>query len=337
MMERILIVKTSALGDIVHAFAVSDYLKMRFPLAKIDWVAEKSGAPLVQSNPSIHKTYVIDTKSWRKGRDLKGMRHFIKHLRQTHYDLLIDLQGNLKSGLITGLARAAEKIGYGRDSVPEWPNLLFTRKKFNPPAGKNIREDYLYVVQNYLNDLEENKMKKSTQPLQEGMSIMVCPGSNWTNKTLAPETLGGFLEKIAERYPQAYFHFVWGTPAEKELVENLQKQFPRSKVVDKVPLPELRDLMMSMKLIIAMDSLPLHLAGTTTALTYSVFGPSSAAKYNPLGEKHHALQGKCPYDQVFEKRCPILRTCKTGACMKNLTPDIIWKDFWPWFNQYIQH
>lgn len=336
-MKKILIVKTSALGDIIHAFAVADYLKEKFPLAVIDWVAEKGGAPIVQANPSIHKTYVIDTKSWRKGRDLNGLRLFIKYLRQTHYDLLIDLQGNLKSGLVTGFAKADQKVGFGRETVPEWPNTFFTKQKYNPPAGKNIREDYLYLVKSHLNEKSEHTGQKTVEKLEDvkGLPIMVCPGSNWANKTLSKETLQGFLDKIAEQLPESRFQFIWGTPEEKVMVESMQSRYSGSIVLDRMSLPDLQKKMRSMRLVIAMDSLPLHLAGTTSALTYSVFGPSSAAKYNPMGLKHHALQGACPYGESFEKRCPILRTCPTGACMKDLTPDMIWNDFWPWFKNYI--
>ncbi len=336
-MKKILIVKTSALGDIIHAFAVADYLKERFPLASIDWVAEKGGAPIVQANPAIHKTYVIDTKSWRKGRDLNGLRLFIKYLRQTHYDLLIDLQGNLKSGLVTGFSKANQKIGFGRKTVPEWPNTIFTRKRFDPPSGKNIREDYLHLVKSYLDEYSEDGIQKSEGKVEavRGLPIMVCPGSNWANKTLSKETLQGFLDRIAEKLPESKFQFIWGTHEEKQLVESLQNRFSGSVVLDKMSLPELQKKMYSMKLVIAMDSLPLHLAGTTSALTYSVFGPSSATKYNPMGMKHHALQGACPYGETFEKRCPVLRTCPTGACMKDLTPEMIWNDFWPWFKNYV--
>jgi heptosyltransferase-1 len=160
---------------------------------------------------------------------------------------------------------------------------------------------------------------------------MVCPGSNWPNKQLAPETLQGFLDRISRHIAGARFHLVWGTPEEKQLADSLCARYPGSIIVDKLPLPSLQALMAKMKLVIAMDSLPLHLAGTTSALTYSVFGASSAAKYNPLGAEHRALQGTCPYGRTFAKRCPILRTCPTGACIKGLTSEQIWNDFWPWY------
>ena len=75
--------------------------------------------------------------------------------------------------------------------------------------------------------------------------------------------------------------------------------------------------MAEMDLVLAVDSLTLHLAGTTSTKTFSVFGPS-AAEYQPEGERHQTYQGKCPYGRLFEKRCPVLRTCSTGACTRGI-------------------
>jgi len=303
------------------------------PDCSIDWVAEKGGAPIVQAQSEVNRTLICNTKSWRKGKEWQGMRAFLQELRNTTYDLLLDLQGNTKSGLITAFALAKEKVGFGWKTVPEKPNLLFTRKRYNPPLSRNVREDYLYLVQSYFNDFRLPGSKASSEQTTF-QNIMVCSGSNWQNKQLPPETLQGFIEQISHHVEGAKFHFVWGTAEEKVLAEKLCARQRGSVVVDKLSLPDLQALMGKMKLVIAMDSLPLHLAGTTSALTYSVFGASSAAKYNPLGVEHRALQGSCPYGRTFEKRCPILRTCPTGACIKGLTQEQIWNDFWPWYQQY---
>jgi len=82
-----------------------------------------------------------------------------------------------------------------------------------------------------------------------------------------------------------------------------------------------------MQLVIAMDSLPLHLAGTTNTKTFSFFGPSSSAKFMPMGEQHHAFQGSCPYGKVIQRRCPIIRTCKTGACLRGISSDTLFDAF----------
>ncbi len=118
-----------------------------------------------------------------------------------------------------------------------------------------------------------------------------------------------------------FFLILWGSPKEKEQAQAIANGFiGNSTLVDPLSLPALHLLMTHVDLVISMDSLPLHLAAVAGTPTYSLFGPSLAQKYAPQGDKHHALQGSCPYGTTFEKRCPKLRTCPTGACL-HLSPE----------------
>jgi heptosyltransferase-1 len=151
--------------------------------------------------------------------------------------------------------------------------------------------------------------------------VMVCPGSAWRNKQMNSAALCNLLSHFHDELNSSFI-FVWGTEEEKRVVTELQSKFPEhAVVVDRLPLPGLQNLMNQVDLVIAMDSLPLHLAGTTKTPTYSIFGASLANKYKPLGEKHLAFQGNCPYGRIFEKRCPILRSCPTGACIQSRNGD----------------
>ncbi|MCB1119764.1 MAG: hypothetical protein KDK65_07375, partial [Chlamydiia bacterium] len=307
---------TSALGDIVHALAVLSVIKGAYPEAEIDWVVEKGGAALVQTQPLVDRVLVIDSKDWRRHpfASFSAMREFAYTLRSARYDVVIDLQGNCKSGLITLLARSGEKVGYGRQSVPEWPNLLATRYRYDPPAGKNIRADYLYLIEEHFGiDVPPHRPQGKRGPRKK---VMVCPGSQWANKELPVDTLLAFLNTLQG----ATFIITWGSPRERLRAEEIHSHFPKtSQILAKVPLPQLQQLMKRMDLVVSMDSLPLHLAGAADVPTFSFFGPSSADKYRPLGEQHQSFQGTCPYGTTFDKRCPKLRTCPTGACLSEAT------------------
>jgi len=347
-MMNILIIKTSSLGDIVHTFPVLHYLRKKFPTATLDWVVEKPFKGLVEAHPFINQTLTIDTKKWRKGWLSKKLPQeiaaFRNQLQAKQYDTVFDLQSNIKSGFVTFLAKSNTKIGFGWRTVHELPNLLFTNHHINPPSGLNIRDDYLKLVQIYFEDhmpfdgsaiqLNISAEQKAAlkrilnhSHLQQGPKLLVCPGSAWRNKQLSKEALSEFLQHV-QRHLNACFLFVWGTPEEKQHVEELQEVFPsQSVIVDRLALPLLQNLMDQVNLVIAMDSLPLHLAGTTTTPTYSVFGASSAFKFKPMGSQHIAYQGTCPYGKKFEKRCPILRTCKTGSCIRSISGQQLFNHF----------
>lgn len=329
---NILIVKASSLGDIIHAFTTLAFLRQRFPEAKIDWVVEKPFAALVAAHPFVNAIHVMSTKAWRKGRELPSLLSFRKALQSTCYDVVFDLQGNTKSALATFLARSKDKVGFGRNSVPEIPNLLATRSKFDPPPGKNIREDYLHLVRAFFNDqmpfeephvalkITQEEQQSIRQILQQGdatpgRSVLVCAGSAWANKQLTPESLLELLEGL-NACEQCRYLFAWGNAAEKAAAEKLAAKLPGSCLIPKLSFPALQNLMDAVDLILSMDSLPLHLAGTTRTPTFSFFGPSAADKYRPIGAHHGSYQGACPYGQFFAKRCPVLRTCRTGACIK---------------------
>lgn len=347
-MRKILIVKTSALGDVIHAYPAVHYLRNKFPQAQIDWVVEAPCQNLVQAHPSVTKAIPVATKAWRRDpfsiTTFQAVRAFCKQLRSEKYDVVFDLQGNVKSGLITALARANDKVGFGVRSVAEKPNILFTTRRYDPPPYGNIRQDYLAIVSSFYN--EEPPLKcdpvqlKISEEQRSGLqkyvanpSVMVCSGSAWKNKQLTVESLGDFLQHL-QKHLGCHFLMTWGSDEEKRMAEALLKRFPgRATIVEKMSLASLQNLMGMCRLVVAVDSLPLHLAGTTATPTFSAFGPSLAQKYNPLGKRHAAYQGTCPYGRTFLKRCPVLRTCPTGACIRFLSGDALFDYFRSWWEE----
>ncbi|MES2344775.1 MAG: glycosyltransferase family 9 protein [Chlamydiota bacterium] len=338
---KILIVKTSAIGDIVQTFPVIEYLRLRYPKATIHWVVEKRCAALVSAHPLIDAVIPIDTKEWRKAlwniEQQKETRRVLKQLRSMEYDLLFDLQGNSKSGLITAFARAKEKVGFGYHSVAEKMNLFATTKKYEVPEDINVRLRYLKIVQDHLQDKEfftptsialtllpeeEEQVRDLTKDLRS-LTYMVCFGSKWRNKQLPEETLRLYLERIAKQQ-NLYFLFIYAGREEERIAKNLHAAFPdKSRAIGDLSFPVWQALMRHVQLVIAMDSAALHVCGTTNTPSFSIFGPSKSSVYKPIGDQHLSLQGICPYGRTFAHRCPVLRTCSTGACVRALTPEQI--------------
>lgn len=335
---KCLIVKTSSLGDIIHAFPVVQFLRHHFPHAEIDWMVENAFTDLVRAHPDIHQAIAVHTHLWRKNPfsllTWKQIRALRASLQQKKYTIAIDLQGNIKSGLLLSLVKADHKIGFGLKSLSEWPNSLFTDCRYNPPRGGNIRDDYLFLVENFfekkdlleekkivlkLSNQESSSLKHLSQIGKTLYRVLVAPGTVWPNKRIAPETLTYFLKNL-EKKRECHFFFIWGTEQEKSLAYEISDHFPNKTVVDRLSLPLLQNLMAQIDLVVAMDSLPLHLCGTTYTPSFSFFGPSSAVKYRPKGIAHQSVQGTCPYGITFEKRCPKLRSCPTGRCIKEIDP-----------------
>lgn len=358
-MKNILIIKTSSLGDIIHTYPVLDFLRDKFPDATIDWVVEKPFADLVESHPKISNVITVSTKSWRRNifkvSTYTEIREFRRQISNKNYDVVFDLQGNVKSGLILSQVRSKKKVGFARKFVPEWPNMLFTNIRIDPSKGRNIREDYLSIVKGFFDVHEDGKnvrdgkydnvvlkisdiQKAGVQSILQGLTnlgpkVIVCPGSAWHNKQLPIETLIAFLSEV-QPHLECEFLFLWGTSEEREIADRLHQEFINASVViDRISLPMVQNLMNEVDLVIAMDSLPLHLVGTTSTPSFSIFGPSLAQKYKPMGPMHVAFQGSCPYGRTLEKRCPILRTCPTGACIREISSKELFATFQNWWQK----
>ncbi|MDN3506216.1 MAG: glycosyltransferase family 9 protein [Simkaniaceae bacterium] len=342
-MRDFLIVKTSSIGDVIQCFHLVDYLKVRFPGCVIDWVVEKEIAPLLRAHPHLDRVLVIDTKLWRKNpfKTQCQMSAFRKELRKKNYDTLFDLQGNTKSGCVTAFAKARQKVGFGWQDVTEKPNYFSTNVHL-PISHANVRERYLQLVQDYFGDKdwpeskplelrltheEENRLERLEQLCFERPRLMVCFGSNWRNKTLTEETLLAFLQRIDEKFAPSYF-FIYGNENEKKIADRFERSFSRcSHSVGNLSLPLWQRFMQVVEGVISMDSAALHLCATTATPTFSLFGPSSALAYKPVGDKHYAFQGSCPYEVQFERRCPHLRTCESGACLREASVDLLFEKF----------
>lgn len=347
----ILIVKTSAIGDVIQTFGVLEYLRQRYPEARIDWIVEEGIAPLLKAHPQVDHVLEIKSKVWRKNPLAAQTRAeigaFRKRLKETKYDVLFDLQGNAKSAVVTSMAKAGAKVGFGWTSVREKCNLLVTTHRFNFAPGINIRSKYLGLVQSYFGDdsvfeqsgvlldlSSEEAERLSGLKMDHTPKIMVCFGSKWPNKRLEISTLRGLLEKIAED-SNPYYTFIYGDAEEKLIAEQLSAHFNnRSTAVGQLSLPLWQALMWEMDGVIAADSAALHLCGTTNTPSLSVFGPSMASYYSPPGERHHAVQGACPYGKTFSSRCPILRSCSTGACMKGHQADALFDAYKVWAKRW---
>lgn len=342
-MKEFLIVKTSAIGDVLQSFHLIDYLTKRFPKCKIDWVVEKQIAPLMRAHPHIEKVLEVDTRKWRHNfyANRKEIHAFIKELRKKNYEALFDLQGNIKSGFITSFAKAQRKVGFSWEALPEKLNFLSTNVHLYVDQ-KNVRSRYLRLVQDFFGDdeevelepiklhltkEEEVRLQRLEQLCFQRPRLMVCFGSNWPNKMLSEKTLTAFLHKIDEKFSPSFF-FIFKSDAEKRLADKLERSFSRcSHSVGEMSLPLWQRFMHLVEGVISTDSAALHLCATTTTPSFSIFGPSSAEAYKPSGKKHFAFQGSCPYDIRFEKRCPHLRTCETGSCMRDISEVALFEQF----------
>lgn len=129
--DKILIVRLSALGDVINTLPVLAVLRQHLPRSFIAWVVEDKHASLLEDHPFLDRLFVLERKYWanalRSGKIISiptVVLNFIRSLRKLKFDIALDLQGNLRSGLITRLSGAPVRIGFARELVKEFSHLF---------------------------------------------------------------------------------------------------------------------------------------------------------------------------------------------------------------------
>ncbi len=247
-------------------------------------------------------------------------------------------------------------MGFSFSSVREWPNILATHVRFTILKKGNIRDQYIQLVDRalglskkkqsfgmnrvrFLIPSDQKEYVKSLlqkKELKHRYRMMICPGSKWKNKQIPKEILSSFLHQIQEKYDVSFL-WIWGSPEEKAYCEQMKEPLSLCSVlVDRLDLSSLQYLMNEVDLIVAVDSSALHLCGTTSTPSFSIFGPTVPEIFKPPGSLHHAFWGTCPYNLSFDKTCPVLRSCSTGACIANIDPKKLFLDFDRWYQNIIE-
>lgn len=317
--RKILIVKPSSLGDVVHSLAFLHALHGSFPRAHIHWVIAKGLEELLEGNPMVKKLWIIDKDQWKKIRRIKGtvaeVGSLFRRLREEQYDITIDLQGLLRSGLLTRASRAPLRIGF--KEAREGSSLFYTHKI---EGGRDIHavDRYLKVAAALGCDPQEVsfplplvKESKGVQAAKQEMGdyAVVVPGARWTTKRWPAERFG----RVAALLPMR--SVIIGSSSDAGLgaqIESSSGGKARS-MAGKTSLRELISLIRDARLVITNDSGPLHIAAACRVPAVAIFGPTNPVRTGPYGERNRIVQAPVSCAPCYKRKCKSLR------CMNEIT------------------
>jgi len=150
---NIAIVKLSSLGDVVHALPVAATLRARLPEARLTWIVERREAAVLAGHPALNEVVTVDTRGWRRSRSpaalaevARALREVARHLAGARFDVALDLQGLVKSGILVALTRAPLRIGFHAWSSREPLGALFTNRRVARPRGVGIAGAGAWVI-----------------------------------------------------------------------------------------------------------------------------------------------------------------------------------------------
>ena len=280
-MTELLIIKPSSLGDIVHALQVATSLKAQVNHLRISWVVREIFAPIVRACEAVDKVYVFERNA-----GAKGFIRLTKELRKTEFDYVFDMQGLLRTGLMTSRAIARHKVG--RSDAREWSGVFYTQKVPLPEGGK--RSHALDILLQFCPVLGAKPELRGTLRFREidSLNLRFAEGRGGENPIVmfvdsrrAEKTWGGFkqLTELILRDDKKR-KVIW---AGSNYVHD-RGAYPAAQFLNltgNTSLVSLPALIKRADWVIANDSGPMHLAAALGVRVLGIFGPTDPRLFGP--------------------------------------------------------
>jgi len=280
---KIAIIKLSALGDIVHAMIVLQFINKQYPKAEVDWFVEKRFKGVLENNPHINQIQQINLKS---AKESKSFFLFWKELRKIRklvkYDLVIDMQGLIKSALVARMIPSDITLGFDKDSLRESLAAIFYDQKYKIDYAENVIERNLNLAGYALKfsfDKEDVLSKEVfLYPSQQftfdhisssKKNILLIPGASYPAKSYS-------IEKFVELTKQinANFLTIWGSEKERVIANEIKQLSSNVDVLEELSLDGLISLISQVDLVIGPDTGTTHMAWALNIPSITLFGPT---------------------------------------------------------------
>lgn len=336
--ERILIIKPSSFGDVIHALPVLNGLRERYPRARISWLVANSCAGLLEGHPALDEAIRFDRKRYgllgRNPWASYEFAEFVRWLRERRFDLVVDLQGLFRSGFMASATGARHRIGFAnarefgwvfynhRVGVPDPDmhaverNYLFARPlgfadvpiRFNLP----VRADALASVRSLLG--------QSGVGPGEGY-VVVGPGTRWETKQWPAEHFSAAIGRISVEHGLPIV--LTGMVEEREIADRVAAG-AGGRVVNlagRTSLQEMIALIDGARAVLMHDSGPMHLATALNKPLVAIYGPTSPDRTGPYGRGETVARLDLPCSPCYLKK---IADCRHGhRCLRELTPEVV--------------
>ncbi len=322
MLKNILVVKMSALGDVIHALPVSYAIKETFPDAQLTWVVEPPAYDLVKMNPCIDKIIIFHKKEFKTiSGFVRNFFPFKREIQAENYDAVLDLQGLFKSAAIAFFAKSKVKLG-----VYEMREL--SGKISKPVIGENAHG---HIVDIYLDtaraigcrvdkvvfpiEIPAEEIKKAAVIAERDNLDMSEPyvvfavGANWVNKRWSARNWAALVEWL---YSGGVIPVVIGNgAADEEIVAKIEamSSFPPVNLVGDTNLMQLAYILKNARLVIGGDTGAVHLSAALGVRTLMLMGPTEAARSGPYGQIQNSIEVNRACKNCRKRACPNGEDC----------------------------
>ncbi|HBG93297.1 MAG TPA: lipopolysaccharide heptosyltransferase II [Nitrospiraceae bacterium] len=319
-LRKILVIKPSSLGDIVHSLPFLNVLRDSFPKAEIHWIIARGLEGLLEGHPMINKLWIINKDDWKRikgaGATIKELRSLFKSLKAERYDIVIDLQGLLRSGILAKATGAPVRIGF--KEAREGSRIFYTH---TVKAGKDVHavDRYLEMAKFLGCDTSEVKfpfplsftsqLSPFSFQLPDKYAVIV-PGARWETKRWHPERFGELASMLSIR------SVIVGGESDIDIAGIVVKNSGSNAVsiVGKTNLKELIEIMRNARFVVTNDSGPMHIAAALNVPVFAIFGPTNPLRTGPYGKSHVIIRKGLECSPCYRKKCKGIKCMEmTGA------------------------
>jgi lipopolysaccharide heptosyltransferase I len=307
--QRVLLVKPSALGDIVHTLPVLNLLRKRWPAAHLAWLVNSAFASILEGHPQLDQVVTFDRlrfgAGWWNPAAAIGLRRFLRELRAQNFDLVIDLQGLFRSGWMTRGTRAPIRVGFS--NARELAHLFYTHRVQVPASCQHAVDRYVHVcrflgceggVEFNFHVTDEDRDSVARMLPETARYAVLLPGTNWPTKRWPAEHFAATVGPLREKYG---LKSVIAGGAE---VSSIAGEIPgATDLTGKTNLKQLVALLERAALVIANDSGPMHIAAALGRPLVTLFGPTNPHRTGPYGRLDSVVRLDLPCSPCHSRRC----------------------------------
>lgn len=308
--QSIVVIKLSAIGDVLHGVPTAVALKRAFPTAQIGWVVEGRAGDVLAGHPSIDHLFRLP-RGWMKS--FATIRSLRRHLHDFRPDLALDLQGLFKSAVATWLSGARIRIGHAHPESREQAWRFYTHPVDATAAHVVDRNLHLLSAVGIPAGAPAFDMPRwpvSRLRMQEWVAslrlprppVLINPGAGWPSKIWPAERFAAVARELMRRHAAPAI-VVWGGDAEREAAERIAAQAgPAAIMAPQTSLQDLGELCRLARVFISSDTGPLHLAAAVGTPCVGLFGPVPANRNGPYGLGHRTVEPPATLRPAWEHR-----------------------------------
>ena len=333
-MAGTLVVRLSAIGDIVHAIPAVRALRAASSAPPLYWLVERPFADFVRATDSVDEVIEVDTRAWRDSPlspgtwgSLRGLR---RRLSALDLDLAIDAQGLLKSAVAVRASGARRRLRLPKPYLRERGAALLIREEAPvPPGAVHVVDINLALAAHLGADVSKPTFGRlftdhdaawadgawAGMELGGEKVVMLWPGANWVTKRWPPER---FIEAARDLVTSCRVVIGWG-PAEKDICTRIADAVPEAILAPETGITQLAAFTSHCDLFVGGDTGPLHMAAALGVPTVGIYGPTSPERNGPYGNRSSVLYSPCaPGAPPCHKR-----RCRDWRCVPSVEADAV--------------